>query len=95
LVVSYSLQAIGLLNEFARQGIKVPDELSLATFDDHDLVEHALVPMTTVAVPMAEIGRTAAGLILGLLQDPKQRAAQAITLPERLVVRRSTGTVPR
>jgi LacI family transcriptional regulator len=94
MVVSYSLQAIGLLNEFVRQGIRVPDELSLATFDDHSLVEHAVVPMTTVAVPMKEMGRTAAGLILGLLQKPRQRATTSIVLPEQLVVRESTGRAP-
>lgn len=95
MVVSYSLQAIGLLNEFVRQGVRVPTELSIATFDDHDLIEHAVVPMTTVVVPMPEMGRTAAGLILGLLQKPRQRGAKSIVLPERLVVRASTGCAPR
>jgi DNA-binding LacI/PurR family transcriptional regulator len=95
MVVSYSIQAICLLNEFVRQGVKVPDELSIATFDDHEMVEKAIVPMTTVAVPMEDIGRTAAGLILGLLQKPNQCASKAILLPERLVVRRSTGPAPQ
>ena len=95
ILVNYSMIAISLLNEFLRQGVKVPEQLSIATFDDHDLVSHAIVPMTTVAVPMAEMGRTAAGLLLGLLQKPRQRASKEIVLPERLMVRRSTGAVPR
>jgi len=93
IVVNYSLIAISLLNEFLRRGVKVPEELSIATFDDHDLVSHAMVPLTTVAVPMAEMGRTAAGLILGLLQKPRQRVSKEMVLPERLIVRQSTGPV--
>lgn len=95
IVASYSIDAIGLLNAFVQQGVKVPEELSIATFDDHQLVSNAIVPLTTVKVPMEEIGRTAAGLILGLLQEPKRRPSQAIQLPESLVVRQSTGPAPR
>jgi len=92
--VQYSVNAVLQLNDFLRQGIKVPEDLSIATFDDHNLVSQAIVPLTTVDVPMAEMGRTAAGLILGLLQRPNQRASKEIILPERLLVRRSTGPAP-
>ena len=95
IVVNYSVVAISTLNEFLRRGVKVPEQLSIATFDDHDLVSHAIVPVTTVAVPMREMGRTAAGLILGLLQKPRQRVAREMVLPERLVVRQSTGPAPQ
>jgi DNA-binding LacI/PurR family transcriptional regulator len=91
IVVYYSVIAVSQLNAFLRQGVKVPEDLSIATFDDHDLVSQAIVPLTTVDVPMAEMGRTAAGLILGLLQRPNQRASKEIILPERLLPRRSTG----
>jgi len=95
IVVNYSIIAISLLNEFLRQGVKVPEQLSIATFDDHDLVSHAMVPLTTVAVPMREMGRTAAGLILGLLQKPRQHVSKEMVLPERLIVRQSTGPAPQ
>lgn len=94
-VVFYSLYALSLLNEFVRAGVKVPEQLSLATFDDHDLLETAIVPLTTVAVPMSEMGRAAAGLILGLLQSSTGPRAKTTTLPERLIVRKSTGPVPK
>jgi LacI family transcriptional regulator len=90
IIVPYSIQAISLLNEFVREGVRVPEELSIATFDDHPLVATAIVPMTTVAVPMEEMGRTAAGLIFGLLQQPDKRAPKSIVLPEQLIPRRST-----
>jgi LacI family transcriptional regulator len=95
MVVNYSIIAISTLNEFLRRGVRVPEDLSIATFDDHDLVSHAMVPLTTVAVPMREIGRNAAGLILGLLQKPRQRISKEIVLPERLMVRHSTGPSPQ
>jgi LacI family transcriptional regulator len=95
MIVSYSIQAICLLNEFVRQGVKVPEELSIATFDDHELVARAIVPMTTVSVPMEEMGRTAAGMIFGLLQQPDKRKPKTIVLPEQLIVRRSTESPPR
>jgi len=90
-VIPYSIMAVSLMNEFLRQGVRVPEQLSIVTFDDHELVAHSMVPMTTVAVPMEEVGRTSAGLILGLLRNGKSRARESIILPERLVIRRSVG----
>lgn len=94
MVVSYSVPALLLLNEFVRQNVRIPEELSIATFDDHELLERAIVPMTTVAVPMEEMGRTSAGLILGLLQNPNKKAVGNIVLSERLIARASTGLAP-
>lgn len=93
MVISYSIAALNFLNEFVRQGVRIPEDLSIVTFDDNELIERAIVPMTAVAVPMEEMGRTAGGLILGLLQNPNKKVGN-IVLPERLFARASTGPAP-
>src|SRR5262249_6136454 len=92
MVVSYSIKALSLVNEFLRRGVRVPEDVSLATFDEHELVANALIPMTTVAVPMEEMGRVSAGLLLNALHREKGTSVKdSRVLEERLIARQSTG----
>jgi LacI family gluconate utilization system Gnt-I transcriptional repressor len=60
---SYVL-AIGALLECQRRGIKVPDQMAIAGFDDHELASMIEPGLTMVAVPRFEMGRAAAQLLL-------------------------------
>jgi LacI family transcriptional regulator, galactose operon repressor len=85
--------AIGALQEAQARGLRVPDDLSVAGFDD---VEHARIvspALTTVRQPLAEMGRTAVGLLIRLL-DERRYETLHIELATRLVVRGSTGPPP-
>jgi LacI family gluconate utilization system Gnt-I transcriptional repressor len=55
--------AVGALLECRRRGICVPEDLSIVGFDV-DLAQQLDPPLTTVRVPMREIGRQAGQLIL-------------------------------
>jgi LacI family gluconate utilization system Gnt-I transcriptional repressor len=56
--------AAGALLECRRRGISVPNDLAIAGFDDVDLAQQMDPPLTTVRVPMREIGRQAGELLL-------------------------------
>ena len=72
-------------------GLAVPDDLSLAVFDDSLLVEHADPPLTAVGQSNRRLGEDAAALLLDRVADPGLPLAQRLVTPT-LVVRRSTAS---
>lgn len=89
--------ACGFMSELHRNGIRVPDDVSVVGFDDIELSEHFIPSLTTIRQPREAIGETAAEMLLGLIraqqgeQQPAGDAHQGTVLPIELVVRGSTG----
>ena len=92
ILVINDLLALGALRAAALHGLRVPDDLSIASFDDIEMAAYATPPLTTTRVHAEEIGRTAARLLLTRLQNPSI-PPQHVRIPSRLVVRASTGRV--
>jgi LacI family transcriptional regulator len=93
IVVINDLLAIGALRAAADLGLRVPAEVSVASFDDIEVAAYLCPPLTTVRVNAEEMGTTAARLLFARLHDP-ERPPQHIRLPAQLVVRGSTGPAP-
>jgi LacI family transcriptional regulator len=103
-VVAFNdLVAFGLLARLNEIGVDVPADISVAGFDDVELARYANPSLTTVAVPQADLGRRAWGLLHALMasQAPQVEPRRGSTArPESplvmpgLVVRSSTGPVP-
>lgn len=84
------LLAIGALHAIHERGLHVPQDISLAGFDDINLAEHLYPPLTTVHMPSQEIGRRAAAFLFERLEDPSCEPMQEL-MPMHLVVRESTA----
>jgi LacI family transcriptional regulator len=82
------LMAIGALHAAHDAGIAVPDELSVIGYDDIEFSAHTIPPLTTVRQPAAEIGDTAARLIVDHLERGNPLPG-ILSLPPTLVVRGS------
>jgi LacI family transcriptional regulator len=63
----------------AEMGLKLPEDVSLATFDSHEL-EFFSLPVTTAIVPNREVGAQATRLLLEKIKDPT-RAFDPIVVP--------------
>lgn len=72
------------------RSIKVPDDLSIIGFDNTILAEMAAPPLTTIAQPIKEMGRSVIELLAEAIEG-KRKAKQKIVLPPELVVRHSTS----
>ncbi|MER7756183.1 LacI family DNA-binding transcriptional regulator [Kitasatospora sp. NPDC097643] len=81
-------QAIGLLRAADDLGIRVPEQLAVAGFDDIGEAVIAGPALTTVATEQDGMARAAVDLVLG---GAEGRAAGTRTFPARLVLRRSCG----
>ena len=73
-----------------RLGIRVPQDISVAGFDDADLSVYMNVPLTTVAQDTFEIGRRAAQLLINQIENPGQMGQNQF-VPTQLRVRESTA----
>jgi LacI family transcriptional regulator len=89
IVCSTDLLAAGVLHAAGRDGLAVPDALSVTGFDDIELAELLHPALTTLRVPVIELAAMTAELIIAAL-DGEARGASAL-LPVRLVVRNSTA----
>jgi GntR family transcriptional regulator of arabinose operon len=85
--------ACGVMNALLRAGIRIPEDVALAGFDDIPLAAYLPVPLTTVAQPRLEIGRQAAQQMVELIQLPG-REVRKVVLPVSLVVRSSSKGRP-
>ncbi|MBS1885847.1 MAG: LacI family DNA-binding transcriptional regulator [Actinobacteria bacterium] len=71
-------------------GLRVPDDVALAGFDDLDWTTLVDPPITVVAQPVIEVGRRAGELLLDRLRGDDGPPRQVV-LPTELVVRSSCG----
>lgn len=82
------LLAVGALQTARARRLHVPDDLALIGFDDFEFARYVDPPLTTVRLPVHEMGRHAAQLLLDHLQG-RAVAARRLVLPTDLVVRQS------
>ena len=83
--------AIGALRAFREAGLDVPTDLALAGFDDIPVARYVTPALTSVHVPIHEMGARAVEAVLAAVADPEAGAPTPVTLPTRLVVRESCG----
>ncbi len=84
--------AIAFMSELNKAGVSVPDDVSIVGFDDLDITEFYIPPLTTVHQPRRKVGEQAAKLMLKLLESGKPDLSRAQIEPW-LVVRASTAPI--
>jgi DNA-binding LacI/PurR family transcriptional regulator len=82
---------IGALQTIAKFGLRCPEDIALACFDDFSWASVMRPHLTVVDQPTYEIGRQAAHLLFERLQHP-ERPAREIRLQTRFIVRESCGS---
>ena len=87
--VASDVVALGALRAVNTAGLSVPQDLAIVGFDDIPVAEHISPPLTTVHVPAQELGRTAAQMLLEIIQTGK--SVPPIILETELIVRESCG----
>lgn len=92
LVCGNDLLALGALLEAAARGIGVPRQLSVTGFDDIELAGEFSPALTTIHLPVADIGRLAAERMLARIGGGEVPRSHEVGV--ELVVRGSTGPAP-
>ncbi|WGM20512.1 LacI family DNA-binding transcriptional regulator [Paenarthrobacter sp. OM7] len=83
-------QAIGALHALHESGISVPEQISVISYDDLPLADYLQPPLTTIAMPLVELGRTAVDVLCNVLNGD---TPTDLTIPSdpQVVSRRSTA----
>jgi DNA-binding LacI/PurR family transcriptional regulator/signal transduction histidine kinase len=84
--------AIGAARELLRRGVSVPEQVSVAGFDDANEAAGATPSLTTIRQPLFELAREAIAVLLRCAEG--QPLAPLHVLPGQIVARRSCGCEP-
>ena len=78
-----------MLTAARRLGVRVPDDLAVIGYNDIDLATY--LDLTTMRVPMREMGRQGVALLRSAMEGPALSRPPATLLRAELVVRGSSG----
>lgn len=84
------IMAIGLLGTLLAGGVRVPEDIALAGFDDIPISRYVSPALTTMRVPIADLGEQALDALADALETSVTDASTTV-MPVQLVVRRSCG----
>jgi len=89
--------AFGVLQALQEEGVQVPNDVGVAGFGNFEVARYAMPSISTVKVDPAEVGRSAAELVLRLLdEDSAQRKEpKRIQIDVSISLRDSTRLVKR
>ncbi len=82
--------AVGALDALHEMGAVVPDDIALVGFDNRSFSQYQRPPLTTVELPLVEMGRLAGMSLLSAILEGKQDATLHV-VPCRLIQRQSCG----
>lgn len=89
--------AIGCLEALAEAGLRVPDDISVAGFDDSLAARTAVPQLTTMRQPLRAMGRQAVEILLAKIAPraaASRKPAKPVVFPTELVARASVGAPP-
>jgi len=87
---STDLLALGALRSLRAHDLRCPEDVSVIGFNDMPFAAEFSPGLTSVKVPLDEIGAEAARLLVTRLQEGKN-SQRVVTLPVSLVIRQSSG----
>jgi LacI family transcriptional regulator len=94
IVAGNDLLALGCYAPLAAAGLKCPEDVSVTGYNDMPFAAHFAPPLTTLRIPLTEMGVQAAQLLLKKMRDPKINLP-SVQLEPALVVRGSTAPLAR
>lgn len=83
--------AMGAMRRIKEAGLRIPEDISVAGFDDIAFASFCDPPLTTIAQPAEDFGREAVALLLDIIDDRGDAADEHRIMPFELVIRESTG----
>ncbi|KAF1710519.1 LacI family transcriptional regulator [Pseudoxanthomonas kalamensis DSM 18571] len=89
------MMALGCLFALNEAGLRVPEDIALAGFDDIPLARFVHPPLTTIRIRIAELGAGAMECLLDMVQNEGESARPTmVAVPELIVRSSSTGRAP-
>jgi LacI family transcriptional regulator len=92
IVESSLVSAAGALAACHGEGFRVPDDISLIAFHDAKIADYLIPALTTIWMPLFELGKSATELLIDLIHGREVPALQRVQNPApRIIERKSTA----
>ncbi|WP_428909616.1 LacI family DNA-binding transcriptional regulator [Niallia sp. Krafla_26] len=88
LVVVDDLMALDMINTLEKHGIRVPDDISIVSFNNLLLSQLAHPPLTTVDINIHDLGFQAAKTLIEMIKNSNEPAKRLI-IPHKMIERNS------
>lgn len=89
---SNDAMAVGVYQALYQRELRVPDDVAVVGYDDIQLAQYLMPPLTTIHQPKDSLGELAVDALLHRLQEPESEPQVLVLTPE-LVVRQSVGSL--
>jgi LacI family transcriptional regulator len=89
---SNDYMAAAVLKLATQRQLKVPDDISIAGFDNAPIARHIWPGLTTIAQPVEEMTKQAVTQLISHIAQPQEQPYQ-VTLESRLITRESTSAI--
>ena len=81
--------AVGVMERILEEGLRIPEDIRVASYDDIEFAAHLRVPLTTVRQPTYKIGKLGAEKLIEKISSESDAPINMVIKPE-LVLRQST-----
>ncbi len=88
-----NLISLGVIRALSEEHLKVPDDVSIISFDDQPYSKFLATPMTTIAQQNTNIGLIATKLLIDHIESDSTLEPKGIFLPTNLIVRNSVKKI--
>ena len=92
IVCANDTMAVGVIKKLSKEGISVPDEISVIGFDDIQIASHMTPALTTLSAPIGGIARHAVDMLQTMMSGGNMENRHII-LPGRLMIRDTCAPV--
>lgn len=84
------IMANGVMRAASMLGLKIPEQVSVAGYDDNAIASFVWPDLTTIRQPVVQMGELAAEKLIAGLSNDAERAGELVDIAPELVVRNST-----
>jgi len=88
-----NLIAMGAMEAIMQEGLQIPEDISLLSFDDHPYSEFLSPPMTTIAQQNTNMGKIAVKILFDQINSSEPVKPLEVKLPTKLIIRRSVTRI--
>ncbi len=87
--------AMGCLQALKEENLRVPDDISIITFDDHPYLDFLATPITSIAQPVEHICKIALRYLFSRINDDEDMSANQIILKPEIKMRESVKRITK
>ncbi len=84
--------ALGCIKALKEFDLRIPEDISLLTFDNHPYLDYLSVPLTSIAQPVNDICKIAIKLLFSLINKEELSTNQVLLRP-KIILRKSVNSI--